>query len=346
MSKKKGPAWKTDPNSFWHPNTHTGVLIICSVVIFAAAAIFAFCFSIARDYITAPYKTEVEATLVNITKGTQKRWEYTESKEEARNPNLRTTRTYTETVYTYHWKYDINDKSHIWKTTENSGTLFTVGDTQTMRFWSTDGVEYHRSWSGVVNYVFMFLSAAVILAALYVIVRVLIIKIILKKEDHQRVKEAKKPAPDLRSYDGKCVRITDRDGIGFEGICDYSNEEFCEHAYGRNEPGLKIANFIFYRDDIKKIESLENHRGPYGCFSAPYGKIEELNFQEGMDCIWEELYCEEDVHVLRMLNCIDALEPSPSEELKEVLRDLLKHNLSQECRDKINALLQRLPAPL
>lgn len=91
MAKKKGPAWKTDPNSFWHPNTHAGVLIICSIVILVAAAVFAFCFSIDRDYITAPYKTEVEAKLVKITEGKQTRWEYAESKEEARNPNLRAT---------------------------------------------------------------------------------------------------------------------------------------------------------------------------------------------------------------------------------------------------------------
>lgn len=339
--KKKSPAWKTDPTSFWHPNTHTGLLIICSLAILVAAAIFAFCFSIDRDYITAPYKVEVEAKLVDITEGKQEKWEYVESKEEAPNPNLRATRTYTESVYTYHWKYDINDRSHIWKTSESSGSSHKIGDTQTMRFWSTDGVDYHRSWSGGVNNLFMFLSAAVIVAALYIIIRIVIIKIIMSRETRQKKKAAEKPVLDLRKYDGKSVRITDPDGTCFEGIGDYCHEEYCEHEYGRNEPCLKVVNFLFYRNDIKKIEVLEDHGGPYGCFSAPYGKIEELNYQDGIDLIWEELYCEEDVHVLRMLNCIADKEPSPSEELKSVLRELLAMELSPECRDTINELLQR-----
>ena len=102
---KNRPAWKTDPNSFFHPNTHTAFLIVCPIVIAIAAGVFALCFSFTYDFLTAPYHIKTEARLDKITSGVTEKWEYIEGKDEARNPNQRTTRTYQESVYSYHWTF-------------------------------------------------------------------------------------------------------------------------------------------------------------------------------------------------------------------------------------------------
>ena len=83
----------------------------------------------------------------------------------------------------------------------------------------------------------------------------------------------------IGNYDGKRVRITEANGEVFEGVAAYYNKDYCEHEYGRREPCLQIANFTFFRSDVKAIETL---RGQY---AAPYGRIEELNFQDGIDSI-------------------------------------------------------------
>lgn len=67
--KKKQPKWKTEQNSFFHPNTHTAFLIICPIVILIAAGIFALSLSYTYDYLTAPYHADAQARLVEITEG-------------------------------------------------------------------------------------------------------------------------------------------------------------------------------------------------------------------------------------------------------------------------------------
>ena len=80
----------------------------------------------------------------------------------------------------------------------------------------------------------------------------------------------------LHDYDDRCVRIIDNNSDIFDGICSYNNAEYDEHEFGRNEESLQICNFLFYKSDIKEIQSLENNDGPYGKFLAPYGKLEEM----------------------------------------------------------------------
>ncbi|MBQ8957907.1 MAG: hypothetical protein IJ057_05330 [Bacteroidales bacterium] len=109
----------------------------------------------------------------------------------------------------------------------------------------------------------------------------------------------------LKSFDNQCVRITDSDGCFFDGICSYNNADYNEHEFGRREGSLQIVNFLFYESDIKSIESLEEHTGPYGKFLDPFGKLEEMNVEDGLDSILDVLYCEENEHVLRMLRCLD-----------------------------------------
>ena len=88
---------------------------------------------------------------------------------------------------------------------------------------------------------------------------------------------------DLKQYDGKCVRITDAEGNVFEGVCSYNSEEYDEHEYGRCEKALQLPFFLFFQSNIAALESLEDRSGPYGKFSDPYGTLEELMVEEGID---------------------------------------------------------------
>ena len=147
----------------------------------------------------------------------------------------------------------------------------------------------------------------------------------------------------MKKYDGKPVRITGPDNEAYEGIASYCHEEYCEHEYGRNEPCLQLINFLFFRGDIRKIESLENKRTPYSRFSAPYGRIEELNASDGIDSITEQLWCEEDELVLRMLRCLeDRPDLGDIGGLAQVLRDLPKLTHDERCVCKAKSLLNRL----
>lgn len=109
----------------------------------------------------------------------------------------------------------------------------------------------------------------------------------------------------LKRFDGQCVRIIDSDDIAFDGYCSYNHSEYNEHEFGRAEDGLEIVNFLFFESDIKSIKSLEGHTGPYGRFLDPFGKLEEMNVQNGLDSILDVLFCEDNEHVLRMLRCLD-----------------------------------------
>ena len=344
MSKTKQPKWMTDESCFWHPKNRLTFLIAGIVVMLIGAAVFAFCFSIAFDYMTAPYKEEVEAKLVDIKEGVTEKWEYTESKEEARDPNKRATRTYRESIYSYHWKYYINDKPYIWETTESSGTAHKIGDTMNMKFWSADGEEYHRSWTGAVNNVLIFVAGVVTAVALLLILRIIISMIqtaIWNAGKKKRREEAENSFHgfNLQRHDGKTVRITDTAGEIFEGVCEYINSEYCEHEYGVNEDALEIVNFVFYRSNIAKLETIDKHEGAYGCFDQPFGKIEETNYQDGIDCIKDVLFDEAEVHVLRMLRCLEVHKAELSDEIKEAVKELSKTTGSTEIKEAAEKIL-------
>ncbi|MBQ6109712.1 MAG: hypothetical protein IJK97_15980 [Thermoguttaceae bacterium] len=140
---------------------------------------------------------------------------------------------------------------------------------------------------------------------------------------------------DLKEFDEKCVRITDRWGDVFDGICTYNSDEYDEHEFGRAEESLQILSFLFYKSDINKIESLEEHSGPFGRFLDPFGKLEELTVEDGIDSINDVLFDEDEEHVLRLLRCLgEYLDPSRGHELpdrEEVLRSLGK--LAKEADD-------------
>ena len=153
---------------------------------------------------------------------------------------------------------------------------------------------------------------------------------------------------DLKRYDGKCVRIINTSGDVFDGICCYNDEEYNDHEYGRCEEGLKIENFLFFKSDISQIQSLEDHRGPYGRFSDLYGTLEIMTVEDGFDSINDILFSEENEHVLRLLNCLDRyLDPSYGYELSrredvlEALNELIRVNKNEEVQEKTRVLLEK-----
>lgn len=129
----------------------------------------------------------------------------------------------------------------------------------------------------------------------------------------------------LARYHDKPVRIVDVDGADFEGVAQYDSAEYCEIELGHAEEALEIENWVFYRKDILAVELLTGD-GENGPFSAPYGRIERCNLEDGEDAVEDELQSDEPVHALRMLRCLEA----------EGGADLLG---SEKVRDALEALV-------
>ena len=152
----------------------------------------------------------------------------------------------------------------------------------------------------------------------------------------------------LKQYDGQCVRITDRYGGVFDGICRYNDAEYDRGEWGRNEEGLQIESFLFFRSDIRSVESLEEHDGPYGRFLDPFGKLEELTVEDGIGAIRDVLFSEEKEHVLRLLNCLERyLDPEfgkdlpCADEIPDALRELVRYDPDPAVRERAEGLLER-----
>ncbi len=147
----------------------------------------------------------------------------------------------------------------------------------------------------------------------------------------------------IKKYDGKCVRLTDVEGNVFEGIAEYNSADYCEHEYGREQACLQIVNFLFFPNDIRRIESLEKRQTAFGHFSAPYGKLEVMNVTDGIDSVIEQLECEEPVHVYRMLLCLEAYPHLDRlKGLDKALRDSMILTDDERCRKKAGELLERI----
>lgn len=153
---------------------------------------------------------------------------------------------------------------------------------------------------------------------------------------------------DLKQYDGKPVRITDSDGGVFEAIADYFSPDYSEHEFGREQEGLQLVNWLFYEDYIESIEVLEDRGGPWGPFSEPFGAIEEENLFDEPCQADENLYSEEDAHVLRMLRCIEKyLDPAAGREIKNreeimhLIRDVIKLSDDERTLAKARELIEK-----
>ena len=64
---------------------------------------------------------------------------------------------------------------------------------------------------------------------------------------------------DLKKYDGKHVRITDKWGETFAGMAEYGNSSFLECEYGGEEDGIFIEDCLIYNSQIVAIEEVEVH---------------------------------------------------------------------------------------
>ena len=108
----------------------------------------------------------------------------------------------------------------------------------------------------------------------------------------------------LKSFDGKCVRIVTTFGEIYEGIVSYDDKEYAFHEYGHDEEALHLTPIIFYKNDILNVISLEDVSGPFGHYSEKYGLLEKKCLEWGTDMIEEVFDSEDDIQILRMLACM------------------------------------------
>ena len=155
--------------------------------------------------------------------------------------------------------------------------------------------------------------------------------------------------PKLSKYDGTCVRITTREGEVYDGICEYNSPDYCAHEFGRDEECLQLVWYLFYKSDIKKIESLEAHTGPYGRFCDPFGKLEEDTAADGPDAVADYLFCEEPEHVLRMLRFLEhrldtngPRSDDPEDLIPAALKTLADTTDAPEIREHAGRVLEKL----
>ncbi len=144
---------------------------------------------------------------------------------------------------------------------------------------------------------------------------------------------------DLKKYDGQCVKITEFSGDCFEGICSYNNEEYNKHEFNRYEDSLSIVNLMFYRSQIAEVESLEKKSGPYGKYSAPYGKAELLAVGDGADSISEFLFSEDKDPAVRMLRCLNTYLDPKDDDVIEELNELIRTTEDEEIREMAQKLI-------
>ena len=110
---------------------------------------------------------------------------------------------------------------------------------------------------------------------------------------------------DLRFFDNKCVRIIDTSGEVYEGTASYLGREYVFHEYGRDQEALCLTPIMFCENDISSVVSLEDVNGPFGHYSEKYGLLERTCLESGTDLIGEILDSDDDIQILRMLDCIN-----------------------------------------
>ena len=152
---------------------------------------------------------------------------------------------------------------------------------------------------------------------------------------------------ELKKYDGKCVRVYMVDQIIIDGNCTYDDKEYNECEYGRREDSLQIVNYKLYKSTIKYVKSLEDHKGPYGKFLDPYGTLEEMAIEDGIDDIYEVLFCEDKNHIERMLRALDDYWNSEDKKVldkKEVISllwDLYDTNIEEDLKGEIKGYINK-----
>ena len=127
----------------------------------------------------------------------------------------------------------------------------------------------------------------------------------------------------LNKYDNKCIRLYTKDGLVYEGICTYHNKDYIEHEYGFSSDALIMSSVLFYNDEIKKVEVIDE-------FTDKYGLVEDV------------LESEDDISIYRLLLCLeDNLNDYSDEDIEELIpyfESLIKYNKDE----KIVELSRRL----
>ena len=143
----------------------------------------------------------------------------------------------------------------------------------------------------------------------------------------------------LTKFDGKRVRVTTVWGDTIDGNCQHNSAEYNEHEFGRPEEGLQFSSLLLFRKDIKRIRLLKNG------FPTPFGKLEEMAIEDGIDLIDEVLLSEDDEHILRLLRCLERyLDPEGGLEYPDREKTLkrLQEFHSETQNAEIKAEVERL----
>ena len=140
---------------------------------------------------------------------------------------------------------------------------------------------------------------------------------------------------DLKKYNNKSVRITDKFGDIYEGICYYNSSEYNYHELGVNQDSLVILQFTFYKSIIKKVEEIE--------ITNKYGYIEKLIIEDDIDFIEDVLYSEEEENIYRLLLCIEDNQDKIKDidELKVFLKKLINFYKNDKINEEIKKILNR-----
>ena len=141
----------------------------------------------------------------------------------------------------------------------------------------------------------------------------------------------------LEKYDTKCIRLEDKFGDIYEGLCMFNNKEYNEHEYGVSEDSLVMSYTIFYKSMIKKIKIID-------AFSEKYGKLEELVMKSGLDIVEEVLDSEDDISIYRLLLCLEdnISKITKKEELSKQLENLINYNKDEKIIESAKKLLEKL----
>ena len=55
---------------------------------------------------------------------------------------------------------------------------------------------------------------------------------------------------------GQIMRVTDTDGRIFTGTVEALSAEYCLHDYGREEPAVRMGDYVLFRSTIRSMEEL------------------------------------------------------------------------------------------
>ena len=90
---------------------------------------------------------------------------------------------------------------------------------------------------------------------------------------------------ELSAYDKKCVRITEKDGMIFEGIADVCPPEYGLHEFGREEESLRLGIYQLFESDIRSVEPLDESRlCPF--YGAEYVPEEVRELYRDLSQVW------------------------------------------------------------